>query len=245
MSLMRTVRQTVDATLMAYRSASRDLGLLLAFIILFPIGFLFFLGQIVAPAQRPHVLVGSIMMEMALLNINVIAQSIGQDKESKLYDLWVSLPMSPVVYVTSLALSFLPFSLLSAGITLAVGAVWFGIGAFSIGVLLAALLLVWASTLGIGFLVGVYGTSPRQINTSAQFVGIVMTFFAPVFYPVTALPVALQYLAYAWPLTWGAILLQAILTGSATGVLAAGGVLAVFAVAWVVLIGIGLRWRQV
>ena len=244
MSVRRGLYQLLDASTMNFQSAMRELGILLAFIVLFPLAFLFFLGQIVAPAERLQVLVGSVMMEMALLNVNVVAQSIAHDKDSKLYDLYVTLPMSPIVYVAANALSFLPFSLASAGLTLAVGAVWFGLSGIAVAPLVLALLLIWASTLGIGFLIAVYGTSPRQINTNAQFVGIVMTFFAPVFYPVTALPLALRYLAYAWPLTWGAILLQDILHGTMGGVPVAVGVLGAFAVLWAALIALGLRWRD-
>ncbi|HEV2449178.1 MAG TPA: ABC transporter permease [Thermoplasmata archaeon] len=246
MAFLRTVYQTRDALEMALRSTFREIGVLLAFVIIFPLGFLFFLGQIATPSLRAQVLVGSVMMEMALLNINVVAQGIGQDKLSKLYDLWVSFPMSPVVYVLSLALSVMPFSFLSAAITLSVGALYFHLALLPlIGPLLIGLLLVWASTIGIGFLIGVYGKSPRAINTNAQFVGIVMTFFAPIFYPVSVLPLPLQYVAYAWPLTWGSAMLVAIIHGAVASALIDGAVLGAYSAAWAVLIGMGLRWRQV
>ena len=244
MSVVAVARQTVIALQMNYRGLVRELGLLLVFVVVFPLGFLFFLGQIAAPGARVQILVGSIMMEAALLNINVVAQGIGSDKQTKLYDLYVSLPISPIAYVLALALSMLPATLLSAGLTLAAGELWFGLPAFSTPLLPLGLLLVWASTLGIGFLIAVYGTTPRQISTNAQFVGLVMTFLAPVFYPITVLPRALQYVAYAWPLTWGAILLAAILHGNLGGTLQAAGVLGLFAVAWGVLISLGLRWRS-
>lgn len=238
--------QLYDATVLQLRSAQRELGLILAFVVLFPIGFLFFLNLIVRPELRSQVLIGSIMMEMALLNVNVIAQSIGSDKESKMYDLWVSLPISPVVYVLSSAFSMLPFSILSAATTLAVGYFAFHISiSLSPLLIVAALLLIWASTLGIGFLIGVYGRSPRSINTIAQFVGIVMTFFAPIFYPLGALPPAAQYVAYAWPLTWGSLLLHALFTNAASFGLECAAVLVGFTLAWVVMIAAGLRWRQV
>ncbi len=247
MTVSRTLTQTRDAFTMSLKSTVADLGLVIAFVVIFPLGFLFFLGLIVQPALRPQVLVGSLMMEFALLNINVLAQSIGGDKRTRIYDLWVSLPISPVVYVVSTALALLPFSLLSAGVTIAIGVLFFGIAVplGDFGLLLAALLLVWLSTIGIGFLIGVYGRNPRQINSVAQFVGIVMTFFAPVFYPVTALPSLLQYIAYAWPVTWGAILLHSVLVNGVLEGGVAAGVLAAFTVGWLILIRVGLRWRRV
>jgi ABC-2 type transport system permease protein len=246
MAIGRTLWQCWDALEMSFRSTMREIGVLLAFVIIFPLGFLFFLGQIATPSLRAQVLVGSVMMEMALLNINVVAQGIGQDKLSKLYDLWVSFPMSPVVYVLSLALSVMPFTFLSAGLTLTAGAYYFHLSLLPVLVpLLLGLVLVWGSTLGVGFLIGVYGRSPRSINTNAQFVGIVMTFFAPVFYPVTVLPLALRYVAYAWPLTWGSSMLVAIIHGQAASALFDGGVLGLYVALWAVLIATGLRWRQV
>ncbi|MCI4336002.1 MAG: ABC transporter permease, partial [Thermoplasmata archaeon] len=165
--MMRTLGQIGIATAMLYRQTLRELGLLLGFVVLFPLGFLFFLGVLAKGSLLDQVVVGSVMMEMALLNVNVLAQTIGSDKDSKLYDLWVSLPVSPVVYVVANALGLLPFSLLSAFLTLGVGDLYFhlGIPATLVPLLLAAFLLVWASTLGIGFLIGVYGRSPRQINS--------------------------------------------------------------------------------
>jgi ABC-2 type transport system permease protein len=241
-----TLRQTLIATRMLLVEGNRQVGFLLGFTVLFPIGILFFLNVLVAPDLRSQVLVGVIMMEMALLNINSLAQSIGQDKQSKLFDLWVSFPMSPVVYVLSIAFALLPYSLLSAFVTLGVAIAAFGIVLpwSLIPLLVVGLVVVWASTLGIGFLIGVYGRSPRQINLWAQLIGILLTFFAPVFYPLSILPTPLQVLAAAWPLTWGAQFLLGILHQATSTVIESGTVLGGFIVLWFVLIGTGLRWRQ-
>jgi ABC-2 type transport system permease protein len=246
MSVLRTVRQTVTATHMLLVESLRELGLLLGFTILFPIGILFFLNVLVPPGLRIQVLVGTIMMEMALLNVNALAQSMGQDKDSKIFDLWVSLPVSPVVYTVSTALAFLPFSLASAFVTLAVAVTGFGIPlAWSVlPLLLGGLLLVWLSTIGIGFLIGAFGSSPRQINSYAQLVGILLTFFAPVFYPVSILPLPVQAVAFAWPLTWGSTFLVGILHGAGSTVAVSGAVLLGFVTLWFILIGLGVRWRQ-
>jgi ABC-2 type transport system permease protein len=247
MNLTRGLYQLRDALAFNFRTTRRELGVLLAFVVIFPLGFLFFLGILVQPSLRLQILVGSIMMEMALLNINAIAQGIGADKDRKMYDLWVSMPMSPTVYVVANALTSLPISLLSAGVTLAVGFLLFGLSAsaFTIALLFLAFVLIWASTLGVGFLIGVYGRGPRQINTWAQFVGIVATFFAPVFYPVTILPLPLRWIAYGWPVTWGAVLLRSILHAQLGSAAFSTAVLAAFTAVWVVLIAVGLRWRQV
>ena len=246
MNVLATFRLLGTATRMQIVESTRAAGLVLGFTIIFPVGILFFLNVLVPPAERVQVLVGTIMMEMALLNINVLAQTMGNDKESRFFDLWVSLPVSPVVYVLSNALAMLPYSLASALVTLAVAVYGFGVP-LSIAVLpllVGALVLVWASTLGIGFLIGAYGRSPRQINAYAQLVGIILTFFAPVFYPVTILPAPLRAIAYAWPLTWGSSFLVGVLRGLTDQAMIAGAVLGVFVVLWLILIGLGVRWRQ-
>jgi ABC-2 type transport system permease protein len=246
MSLLRTAGQIRTATRMMFVETTRELAIVLGFTIIFPVGILFFLNHLVVPSLRTQVLVGTIMMETALLNINALAQTIGQDKASRIFDLWVSLPVSPVVYALSNALVLLPFTLLSAVFTLGVDVLAFGvaISLVTLALLVGGFVLVWASTIGVGYLIGVYGGTPRQINANAQLIGIILTFFAPVFYPITALPVPLQYVAYAWPLSWGSEFLVGIVHGATTTVLGTGGVLALYVVAWLAIIGYGPRWRQ-
>ncbi len=240
------LRQLGIALQMSLTETLRELAIVLGFTIIFPIGILFFLNHLVVPSLRTQVLVGTIMMETALLNVNALAQSIGSDKQTRIFDLYVSLPISPVVYALANALVLLPFTLLSAAITLGVAVAFFGVGiTLPIALLLiGGFVLVWASTMGIGYLIGVYGGTPRQINANAQLVGIVLTFFAPVFYPVTILPPAVQVIAYLWPLTWGTQFLVGILNGGGPSVVLAGLVLVGYIVAWLVLIGIGPRWRE-
>ena len=76
-------------------------------------------------------------------------------------------------------------------------------------------------------------------------IGVILTFFAPIFYPVTVLPLPLQAVAYLWPLTWGSSFLVALVHGAAGSAMLAGGVLGVYVITWFVLIASGLRWRQV
>jgi ABC-2 type transport system permease protein len=241
-----SLRQLGIAVEMSFVETTRELGFVLGFTIIFPVGILFFLNHLVAPSLRAQVLIGTIMMETALLNINVLAQSIGGDKQTRLFDLWVSLPMSPVVYALANAIILLPFTLVSAALTLGVAVAFFGVtvSSLTLAELVAGFALVWASTMGIGYLIGVFGGTPRQINQNAQLVGVILTFFAPVFYPVTILPLPLQAVAYAWPLTWGTQFLVAIIHGTAATTLLSGLVLAAFVTVWLVIIGIGPRWRE-
>lgn len=246
MSVREGFRQVAVATRMLLLESSRELGLVLGFSVIFPVGILFFLNVLAAPDLRVQALVGTIMLDMALLNVNALAQTMGQDKARKEFDLWVSLPVRPAVYTAAVALSYLPYSLAAAAVTLGVGIAGFHIPVptSTIPTLFAGFFLVWASTLGIGFLIGALGRTPRQINSYAQLIGILLTFFAPVFYPVTVLPVPLQWVAYAWPLTWGSRYLTAVVVGNPGVALEAAAVLAGYVVLWSTLIALGLRWRQ-
>ncbi|HTS33486.1 MAG TPA: ABC transporter permease [Thermoplasmata archaeon] len=245
--VVTAVRQLAISVRMSFVETTRELGFVLGFTIIFPIGILFFLNHLVAPDLRTQVLVGTVMMETALLNINVLAQAIGSDKQTRLFDLWVSLPVSPVVYALSVAVVLLPFTLISAAVTLGVAVAFFGVAVSTstLVFLVAGFALVWASTMGIGYLIGVFGGTPRQINSNAQLVGVILTFFAPVFYPVSVLPAPLRAVAYAWPLTWGTQFLVGILQGAASTTLWSALVLVGFVILWLAIIGIGPRWRQV
>jgi ABC-2 type transport system permease protein len=245
-NVRRSLTRFARATQMLFTETTRELAIVMGFTIIFPVGILFFLNHLVVPQLRTQVLIGTIMMETALLNINALAQTIGNDKQTHMLDLWVSLPISPVVYALSNAVVLLPFTLLSAVITMGVAVGFFGLAipAHAVLLLVGGFVLVWGSTLGVGYLIGVYGGTPRQINSNAQLIGIILTFFAPVFYPVTVLPPVLRAVAYAWPLTWGTQFLVAIVNGPSSTAAISGVVLVGYVGAWLLLIGLGPRWRQ-
>lgn len=238
---------TVEVAGLQLRTALRDLGPLLMFFFLLPLGILFFLGSLVGSlASQRQILVGSILLETALVNITSTAEQMAQDKQSRMYDLWVSTPVSPLVYLLSISLTNLPLTLVSAASLLLAAEALFGIGlsALALAGVFASLLLVFTSTLGIGFLIGAYGRSPRATNTLANFAGAMLGFFAPVYYPVTILPLPWRYLAYGWPLTWGSVLLDDVISGTGGAALLPVGVLAGFSLLWVVWVGKVLRWRE-
>ncbi len=248
MRLWRPVALTVDVSWLQFRNALRDLGPLLMFFFLLPLGILFFLGHLAGGnlASQRQILVGSILLETALVNITATAEQMAQDKQSRMYDLWVSTPVSPIVYLLSISLTNLPLTLLSAGTLLLAADLFFGIGLslVALAVVFLALLLVFCSTLGVGFLIGAYGWSPRATNTLANFAGSMLGFFAPVYYPVTIIPLPWRYLAYGWPLTWGSILLDGVISGTNGSLLLPVGVLVGFSLLWILLIGRVLRWRD-
>ena len=241
------VALTVNVAGFELRVALRDLGPLLMFTFLLPLGILFFLGHLVGNlASQRQILVGSILLETALVTITSTAEQMAQDKQTRMYDLWVSTPVSPLTYLFSIALTNLPLTLISAATLLLAADAFFGIGlsALALAGVFLSLLLVFGSTLGIGFLIGAYGRSPRATNTLANFAGAMLGFFAPVYYPVTIIPLPWRYLAYGWPLTWGSLLLDAVISGTGGPPLLAVMVLVGFSLLWVLLVGKALRWRE-
>lgn len=243
--MMRVLTQLAYACLISLRAMQRDLAIVVAFFLVFPLGFLFFLTRLVPSGSLSIILVGSVMMEAALINVNVLPQSLANDKATHIYELWVSLPISPATFVAGSALPWLPVSLAISAFTLFIGVTLFGIAVpVSALLILGALFLVWTSTMGLGFLVAVYGGRPRQVNQLAGFMGIIMTFFAPIFYPIADLPVDLRYVAYLWPPTWGALLLQGLFASNIPQSALAAGVLALFSIGGLIIIGLGLRWRE-
>jgi ABC-2 type transport system permease protein len=138
--------------------------------------------------------------------------ALGQDisfykTEYKVQDLFVAAPISPLTYMTGLALSQLLFGF-PALTVLAVLAALFGNSIASLPILISTIMLIWGSMSAMGFFLSSHMLHMRNATQVISFVNVILAVLPPVFYPVSRLPLVLQYLAYAVPTTHASLMLQ-------------------------------------
>jgi ABC-2 type transport system permease protein len=138
--------------------------------------------------------------------------SLGQDisfykTEYKIQDVFVASPVSPLTYMTGLALSQLLFGFPALTVLAGLAAL-FGNSISSIPLLISAIFLIWGSMSAMGFFLSSHMLHMRNATQVISFVNVILAVLPPVFYSIARLPLDLQYLAYLVPTTHASLMLQ-------------------------------------
>jgi len=172
-----------------------------------PFSLLFVLFVISNGHYIQFAIAGSLVM--ALVGYGL---ALGQDisfykTEYKIQDVFVASPVSPLTYMTGLALSELLFGL-PALIVLTTLATSFGTSLINLPLLLSNIVLIWGAMSAMGFFLSSHMLHMRNATQVISFVNVILAVIPPVYYSIERLPLALHYLAYLLPTTHASIILQ-------------------------------------
>lgn len=172
-----------------------------------PFSLLFVLFVISNGHYIQFAIAGSLVM--ALVGYGL---ALGQDisfykTEYKIQDVFVASPVSPLTYMTGLALSELLFGL-PALIVLTALAASFGTSFVNLPLLLSNIVLIWGAMSAMGFFLSSHMLHMRNATQVISFVNVILAVIPPVYYSIERLPLALHYLAYLLPTTHASIILQ-------------------------------------
>ncbi|MGB8025865.1 MAG: ABC transporter permease [Nitrososphaeraceae archaeon] len=172
-----------------------------------PFSLLFVLFVISNGHYIQFAIAGSLVM--ALVGYGL---ALGQDisfykTEYKIQDVFVASPVSPLTYMTGLALSELLFGL-PALIVLTALAAYFGTSFVNLPLLLSNIVLIWGAMSAMGFFLSSHMLHMRNATQVISFVNVILAVIPPVYYSIERLPLALHYLAYLLPTTHASIILQ-------------------------------------
>jgi ABC-2 type transport system permease protein len=172
-----------------------------------PFSLLFVLFVISNGHYIQFAIAGSLVM--ALVGYGL---ALGQDisfykTEYKIQDVFVASPVSPLTYMTGLALSELLFGL-PALILLTALATSFGTSLINLPRLFSNIVLIWGAMSAMGFFLSSHMLHMRNATQGISFVNVILAVIPPVYYSIERLPLALHYLAYLLPTTHASIILQ-------------------------------------
>ena len=212
-----------------------------------PLTILFFIYIFAGPSRAVFALGGGLVAVIVGSCIILETEAAFLRLVIKLQDMFVSSPLSAVTYVVGLSAAQLCNGLAGLvlfSVLLGVYAKMSAIGALEI-VLAAA--ITWASISALGFMISTFARDVRDLWVYSPLVNVALAFLPPVFYPISLIPRAFQFIAYLAPTTYPARIIQ-----SATGVvsMSSGEVLLDFAggIAYMlVLIALAAKlskWRQ-
>jgi ABC-2 type transport system permease protein len=211
-----------------------------------PFSLLFVLFIISDGQYTQFAISGSLVM--ALVGYGL---ALGQDityykTEYKIQDMFVASPVSPLTYMTGLALSEILFGLPALLILLFL-VFYLGATLVYIPLLIFIILIVWISTSSMGFFLSSHMLYMKNATQIISFVNIFLAILPPVFYPISKLPEILQYVSYIVPTTHASLMIQYAMgfdTPQNWSLLIGISVQLVYAMAFLILAKARALWRE-
>jgi ABC-2 type transport system permease protein len=216
--------------------------------VLSPLSFLTLIFFISGGTLLAVGIVGGLIMTMFSAGTSLQADLSHLKNDFKLQDMVVSSPTSASVYVTGMALSELIYSSPALIILAILFGAFIHVTFIAVFGIVIVMLLMFLMSISLGFAFATFSTDIVQSFAFTRLLSLLFTTLAPVYYPVTYIPLPWRYLAYLSPTTYAAQIAQYLV-----GFLAVPNNLLI--IDWIVLLsltalflGVGTRkarWREI
>ncbi|HYB03630.1 MAG TPA: ABC transporter permease, partial [Nitrososphaerales archaeon] len=149
----------------------------------------------------------------------------------KLQDMLISSPTSAFTYTLGMAMAALTNALPALAVLTLLALLF--IRASFIGALtvLAVFALIFAFSVALGFMLSTFSTDIQQNRAFVSILTVILATIAPIYYPITFIPLSIRAIAYLSPATYAAEIAQ-----NAIGALALSA--SNIAIDWIVLIAV-------
>ncbi len=215
--------------------------------VLSPLSFLVVIDFVSRGALIGQAIEGGLIMSMFQSGMSLQGDISHLKNDFKLQDMLVSSPASPAVYVVGMAASEIIYNLPALAILIALGAIYIHPGAFQALELTAALLLMFLTSITIGFMFATLSSDIVQSFAWSRLLTTVFTAITPVYYPITYIPLPFRYLAYLSPTTYAAQIMQnvaGLLELSEGVVVTDWAILAGLTAVLLVVVSRNARWKE-
>jgi ABC-2 type transport system permease protein len=226
----------------------RNYPIVLITTVLSPLSFLVVIAFVSRGTLIGQAIEGGLIMSMFSSGTALQGDLSHLKNDFKLQDMLVGSPASPQIYLLGMALSEMVYTLPALLILVALTGIYIHPGAIQALELAAALLLLFLTSVLIGFMFSTLSSDIVQSFAFSRLLTLLFTTVTPVYYPITYIPLPFQYLAYLSPTTYAAEIAQ-----NATGYLQLPGSLV--AADWLVLAGVTIalfvltakkaRWKDI
>jgi ABC-2 type transport system permease protein len=151
---------------------------------------------------------GALITSMISGGVNLQIDLSHMKNDFKLQDMLVSSPTGAFPYAVGMAMAALTNALPALSV-LTVLAFLF-IRATPVGALtiLAVFLLMFAFSVALGFMLSTFSTDIQQNRAFVSILTVILATIAPIYYPITYIPLPIRYIAYLSPATYAAEIAQ-------------------------------------
>jgi ABC-type multidrug transport system permease subunit len=170
-------------------------------VVFFPVSLLVPLVMLGSTEIRTDIFVGSIICTTTIMTITDISDIVSHDKYGNSVSLFTTRPIKTFEYILGVGLSTLVYNIFGLLVILLIGATFLGFQFTIIQTMQIMLLVItgWLISCSIGFLFGLRGPKDPRMNTGiASIVAYMLTFLAPAYYPISALPPLLQNISFVF-----------------------------------------------
>lgn len=210
------LREILALAFMFIKEAKAWILVNIFFLIIFPIAMIFSFRYIIAGDMLYYLISGTITFQIAITGFVAVPQTIGMDRERGRLSLMIASGVPAWAYAMTSTLVNNIMAIASGFLIIGIAALIssLGISPISIVLLLASLMAGTFQGSMIGLALAAKIRNWRLLNQLTQLLGFGLTFFAPVYFPLGAVPKYLLPLAMLEPTTYIAQAVRLSLTGS-------------------------------
>jgi ABC-2 type transport system permease protein len=176
-----------------------------------PLTILFFIYVFAGPQKVIFALGGGLVAVIVGSCITLETEAAFMRLVSRLQDMFVSSPISPVTYVTGLSLAMLWNGLGGIVIFSILLGLYVHLDLVGWLVITVASIITWASISALGFTISTFARDVRDLWVYTPLLNVLLAFLPPVFYPITILPEMLRTIAELVPTTHAATLIRSVM----------------------------------
>lgn len=155
---------------------------------------------------------GLIAIVLQVLTTMLTALAIVREREQGTLELLIVTPVKPVELVVGKLVPYVAIAFVDLLEVLAIGTFWFKVPIRgSVGLLLALAAISLMTSLGLGLLISTLAGTQREAMLLVWFTVLPSIFLSGFFFPIAAMPSALQALSYVIPLTYLLVIIRGII----------------------------------
>jgi ABC-2 type transport system permease protein len=212
-----------------------------------PLSFLLLIFFVSQGSLVGEGILGALIMSMFGAGMSLQSDLSHLKNDFKLQDMIVSSPTPATVYVLGMSLSEITYNIPALATLTVLAAIFIHPGMWQALTILAALLLMFLTSVVIGFMLSTISSDVVQSFAFQRLISTLFSTIPPVYYPITYIPEPYRNLAYLSPTTYAAELVQA-----ASGFINLGS--QTILLDWLILAGVTIclvvfairkaRWRE-
>ncbi|AWR93601.1 ABC transporter permease [Acidianus brierleyi] len=172
------------------------------FSLLFPLGFMLVFASFVSNSYRLYIISGTLTAYLFISTFTAVANNLANEIESGRFSLILDAGVRKELYSISIALSQIILDIMPILTILTIGVLIYNIQLKSIPLIIIALSSSIALSSIFGMTLASVIKNPYEVSQYSNVLGFALTFFAPVYYPLSFIPLPYRYLVFLEPSTY-------------------------------------------